>query len=117
MLIPGKVKANKILIPNLVGFYQDAGGEFWIRLAHATNKGFGCNAKFILGLAQTIADSIDGFWDGESLVHGQFWCKADLDVDNIFQSSLLSHIVGRKRQGFLGLKEGTNVVKGLQIVQ
>ena len=70
MLIPGKVKTNKILIANLVGFCKNARGEFWIRLAHATNKGFGCNAKFILGLAQTIADSIDGFWDGEPLVHG-----------------------------------------------
>ena len=88
-----------------------------IGLSHATDQGFCNNAKFLLGLAQTMADSIDGFWDGESLVHGQFWCKADFDVDDIFKSSLLGHIVSSKRQGFLGLEERPNVVKGLQIVQ
>ena len=30
VLIPGKVKTNKILIANLVGFCKNARGEFWI---------------------------------------------------------------------------------------
>ena len=41
------------------------------------------------GLAHTIADSIDGFWDRESLVHGQFWGKTDLDVDDILRAACL----------------------------
>ena len=106
VLIPSEVKTNKILIFNLVGFCQDARSEFLIRLAHTTNQGFRNNAKFILGLAQSFTDSIDGFWDSEPLVHGQFWGKTNLNVDDIFQSSLLGHIVSSKGQGFLGLKEG-----------
>ena len=117
VLISSEVKADKILISDLVGFCQDARGEFLIRLAHATNEGFGCNAKFILGLAQSFTDSIDSFWYGKSLVHGQFWGKTNLDIEDILQSRLLSDIVSSKGQGFLGLKKRANVVKGLQIVQ
>ena len=116
MFIASEVKTNKILISDLVGFCQDARGEFLIGLAHATDQGFCNNAKFILGLAQSFADSIDSFWDGKPLVHGQFWSKTNLEVEDILQSSLLSHIVSSKSQGFLGLKERANVVKGLQIV-
>ena len=64
VLIASEVKSDKILISNLVGFCQDARGEFWIRLAHATNESFRDNAKFILGLAQSFTDSIDSFWGG-----------------------------------------------------
>ena len=112
VLISSEVKADKILISDLVGFCQDARSEFLIRLAHATNKGFGCNAKFILGLAQSFTDSIDSFWDSESLIYGQFWGKTNLDVEDILQSRLLSDIVSSKGQGFPGLKERANVIKG-----
>ena len=43
--------------------------------------------------------------------------QTDFDVDDIFQSSLLGHIVSSKRQGFLSLKGGAECNQMPQIVQ
>ncbi len=76
------------------------------------------NAKFLLGPAQSFTNSIDSFWDGWPLVHGQnSGAKRTSIADDIFKSSLLGHIVSSNVKASWLEERPRDVVKGLQMVQ